>query len=229
MNIAIILASGNGQRMCLNDLPKQFIEIENKPIILYTIEKFLACNQIDKIIVTLPEQKWIDWIKKHPLYKNDDRILFIVGGKTRNDSLLKAREVLGQFNLNENDNIITHDGVRMFVDSEIEKNLEELKRNEIVGTYFPTYDSIAVSNEGNFVDDVLDRTTIFLAQTPQSFKYKYFNKLTSNTDTTDLISWLFLKNKEKVKMVIGSQTNFKITTEFDLFHAQSIIKNSKKW
>ena len=226
MNIAIILASGMGQRMD-SQIPKQFVEINHKPVLMYTIEKFLAYDEIDMMIVPLPSEQWIEFMQTHQTFINDKRIHFIVGGTTRNKSLLKAFKYLEQFNLKDDDNILTHDGVRMFVDSEIKKNLEALKVHDIVGTYLPAIDTVAISKDNTYIDNVPNRNEVLLAQTPQSFKYKYLKTLDVNQDTSDLITWLLQEHHQKVAIVLGSQTNFKITTEWDLFNATNLVFKTK--
>ncbi len=226
MNIAIILASGMGQRMD-SQIPKQFVEINHKPVLMYTIEKFLAYDEIDMMIVPLPSEQWIEFMQTHQTFINDKRIHFIVGGTTRNKSLLKAFKYLEQFNLKDDDNILTHDGVRMFVDSEIKKNLEALKVHDIVGTYLPAIDTVAISKDNTYIDVVPNRNEVLLAQTPQSFKYKYLKTLDVNQDTSDLITWLLQEHHQKVAIVLGSQTNFKITTEWDLFNATNLVFKTK--
>ncbi len=226
MNIAIILASGMGQRMD-SQIPKQFVEINHKPVLMYTIEKFLAYDEIDMMIVPLPSEQWIEFMQTHQTFINDKRIHFIVGGTTRNKSLLKAFKYLEQFDLKDDDNILTHDGVRMFVDSEIEKNLEALKVHDIVGTYLPSIDTVAISKDNTYIDNVPNRKEVLLAQTPQSFKYKYLKTLDINQDTSDLIAWLLQEHHLEVAIVLGSQTNFKITTEWDLFNATNLVFKTK--
>ncbi len=145
----------------MSSTPKQFIEINNKPIVMYPIATFLDCN-IDKVIVTLPSEEWVNWLKEHESFINDERIHLIVGGNTRNDSIIKAINYLETIGINEKDNILTHDAARVLIDKQIIKNhLDALNDNDAVATYIKTSDTIAISNDHKFITSVPNRDNLY--------------------------------------------------------------------
>ena len=116
MIYAQILAAGKGSRMGNVSMPKQFLTIKNKPILIHTLESFILIEEFDKIIVSCPEL-WMehtqDIIKK---YIDDDRIQLVKGGKERNDTLMNSINFIEEnYGLNDDDVIISHDAVRPFV------------------------------------------------------------------------------------------------------------------
>ena len=130
MIYAQILAAGKGTRMGNVNMPKQFLSIKNKPILIHTIEKFILIEDFHKIIISCPEL-WIehtrDIIEK---YVDDDRIEIVAGGKERNDTLINSIHFIEEnYGLNDDDVIISHDAVRPFVTRRIIKeNIEKLKK-----------------------------------------------------------------------------------------------------
>ena len=121
MIYAEILAGGNGRRMGDTDLPKQFMILGTKPIIIHTIEQFLLDQRINKIIVCCPKN-WIsymqDTLKKY--IPEENNIIVVEGGTTRNESIMNGCKYIEEnFDLKDNDIIITHDAVRPFVTKRI--------------------------------------------------------------------------------------------------------------
>ena len=118
MIYAGILAGGIGSRMNISNMPKQFLNIGDKPIIIHTIEKFLLCNKIDKIYVGV-NPDWnsylVDIIEKDYNYLVD-KIVIVDGGKDRNSTILNVISAINNDNkITDDDILITHDAVRPFV------------------------------------------------------------------------------------------------------------------
>ncbi len=221
MNIAIILASGSGSRIKQSKIPKQFIEISNKPIVIHTMERFLSNKNIDKIIVSC-HPEWIDYLSK---YVKDNytsgRINIIKGGKQRNDSIGNAIKFVHDNNIAcDDDVILTHDAVRMFVsDRIINENIDVCKRYGAVDTVVKTIDTIVLSSDGKNIDSIPERDYLYNSQTPQSFRYKILKDIyLSNKikNTTDACRLLLEKHDCIIGMVIGEYENFKITNDVDL-------------
>ena len=162
---AIVLAGGRGKRMNYHK-SKQFIEIKGKPVLVYTLEKFIYNKSIDEVILVLPEDE-VDYCKKEVLQKYSlkvDRI--VIGGKERQDSVFNALEAM-----EKTDIVLIHDGARPFIS---EKIIEEgIKYANIYGAAAPGVtpkDTIKVKNEDNISVDTPDRNTLVAVQTPQCFK-----------------------------------------------------------
>ena len=163
---AIVLAGGRGKRMNYHK-SKQFIEIKGKPVLVYTLEKFIYNKSIDEVILVLPEDE-VDYCKKEVLQKYSlkvDRI--VIGGKERQDSVFNALEAMEKANI-----VLIHDGARPFIS---EKIIEEgIKYANIYGAAAPGVtpkDTIKIKNEDNISVDTPDRNTLVAVQTPQCFKY----------------------------------------------------------
>lgn len=234
MIYAEILAGGKGERMGNVNMPKQFLLINNKPIVIHTIEKFILAPEFVKIIVVVPKE-WINYtndiIKKY-IGKND-RLVVIEGGQDRNESIMNGirfiEEIYGIF---DDDYIVTHDSVRPFLTHRIIKeNIEQVKKYRAVDTVIEAIDTIIESKDGDVISNIPNRSMMYQGQTPQSFHIKtlvnYYNQLTTEkkatlTDACKICS-LF---GEKVKIVKGEVFNIKITTPYDLKVANAFIQES---
>ena len=130
MIFAAILAGGNGTRMGNTEKPKQFLQLGSKPIIIHTIEKFYINNVFEKVIVLTPKE-WINHtnnlIKKY--IPDADNIVVIEGGTLRNDTIMSAINYIEEnYDLSDDDIILTHDSVRPFVTYRIiEENIKAAK------------------------------------------------------------------------------------------------------
>ena len=232
MIYAVILASGIGSRMN-NNIPKQFLMLNNKPIFIYSVETFLKIKEIEKIIICVPN---LYFTKTKELIKNyiglNNKIDIIIGGETRINSLIKGcNYIKDKYPTSKEDIIITHDGVRPFVSKEIIlNNIVECKKYGAVTTAVESSDTIIESLSNNKVTKIPNRSNLLNEQTPQTFNLekliKYYKKLTKDeinnlTDATNI----FILNNRKVSIIKGDYSNIKITREIDLELAKLIIKN----
>lgn len=232
MIYAGILAGGVGSRMGNVPLPKQFLDLDGKPIIVHTVEKFLLTSEFDKIYIATP-QKWIshteDILKKHNI--NDDRIEVVKGGKDRNESIMNIIKSAEKENvIYDEDVIVTHDAVRPFLTHRIIKeNIESVKKYGAVDTVISAADTIIKSKNGDSINSIPIRNEMYQGQTPQSFNINLlrnsYNELSSDDKKimTDACKILVVANKS-VRLVMGELYNIKITTPYDLKVANSIIK-----
>lgn len=232
MIYAIIAAGGIGSRMGNVQLPKQYLLLNDKPIIAHTVSKFFQNEKFKKIIIACPES-WVDYtqdiMNKH--FDNSDKIKVICGGETRNDTLMNAIDFIDETDkLTDDTIIVTHDAVRPFVTNEIiENNITAAITHGATGTYVPTTDTIVYSDNGDFIGDTPDRSKLFNAQTPQCFKAKLLKEIYENLSEkeklilTDACKILTLNNQE-VFMVNGAAHNIKITYPYDLKVAKVLIE-----
>lgn len=214
------------------NMPKQFLTLNNRPIIIHTIEKFMLNNQFDKILVVTPSE-WINYtkdiIKKH--IGQNENIILVEGGKDRNESIMNGiRHITENFGLNDDDIIVTHDAVRPFLTHRIiEENIEAALESGAVDTVVSAVDTIIESEDGNYISNIPKRDIMYQGQTPQSFKIKklveLYNSLTEEQKSilTDACK-IFTLYGEKVKIVKGEVFNIKITTPFDLKVANAMIQ-----
>jgi len=225
-NYAIILASGSGERMNLS-LPKQFMELEGKTVIEYTVEAFEKNNNIHEIIlVTNPHyRKLTEEILSKKNYKKISKIL--KGGKIRRES-----SFIGTASIEEDDaSVLIHDGARPFVSQRIINNcLEALKKHAAVTVALPCVDTIIKIDEENFIESTLDRKYIMRVQTPQGFRAGLIKKAHAmalkeeNLEVTDDCSLIKRYNLSEIYTVPGEERNIKITRPEDILWAKKILE-----
>lgn len=233
MNYGVIVAGGVGKRMGA-DIPKQYMMIGNKPIIVYSIERFVKCNELAKTIVLTPAD-WASYtkelLKKHLTEDMMQRVEVIQGGRLRNDTIMKAINYIeSEYGLDEDTIIVTHDAVRPFVTSRmIKENIEAAKKYGAANTVVAATNTILESKDGETISRIPERMLMYQVQTPQTFKAlelrKTYNMLTENEreELTDAAKIYVLKNKP-VKLVEGENYNIKITYPMDLKIAETLLK-----
>lgn len=233
MIYALILGSGIGSRMGNTTLPKQFLKIGNKPIIIHTIEQFILSTRVNKIIVVVSsdyENYLKDLFKEYKLNNID----IVIGGSDRSSSMINGcNYILDNYAVNDNDIIITHDAVRPFVTSRIiNDNIDKIKNYDAIDTVIPATDTI-VEVDDDIISNIPIRSKMLQGQTPQTFRLKelvsIYNSLSNEEKEilTDACKIYTLKNK-RVGYVKGEIYNLKITTKFDLNVAHSIVKGDIK-
>ena len=218
-NIAIILAGGSGTRFG-GEIPKQFQFLDGKRVIDYSVETFSNHKDIDCIIIVCHR----DWLKI--LKQKYSHFTIIEGGKTRKESSYFGLKACP----NDVNNVLIHDASRPFItDTTISNCIQYLNKYEAVNLSFPVMDSVAYI-EDDMVGSMLDRHSIYLNQTPQSFRYDIILKAHekfSNIDSTDDIT--LAKNMGiKVYNLKGDRNNIKITYKEDLNIGEIIINNQSK-
>lgn len=223
MNGVVIVAAGSGSRM-KRDINKQFIKLDGKEIIAYTIEKFYKSEDIDDIVIVIKENEEKYFIENIINKYGFDNIKLAYGGKERQDSVYN-----GIKKLNRNCEIVLiHDGARPFVNEDIIKNsIEEAKENNAVVVGVPVKDTIkVVDSDGNIVDTP-NRSLLWSVQTPQSFKYEIITRAYEYAYSNDYYgtddAMLVEHIGYNVKMIEGSYDNIKITTEEDLHFGIQIL------
>ena len=219
MNIALIVFAGLGTRIN-SPIPKQFIKIKGKEIVVYTIETFQNSPLIDEIVL-VTNKNYLDLVKNLVKKYSLSKVKHIIpGGNSRQESVK-----LGLVNTeyDSKDNILIHDGDRPLVSELIiRNNVESLKAHDVVCTYIPHAEALShVSNLGRV--KIVDGVRMDV-QTPQSFKYGLIKKyhlereLESFSDDVGL-----LEEDHKVFYLRGSKYNFKITTDVDLKVLESLL------
>jgi D-ribitol-5-phosphate cytidylyltransferase len=232
MIYAEILAGGKGTRMGNIHMPKQFLTLNGKPIIIHTVEKFLLNDRFDKILVMSPKE-WInhtkDILKKY--IGQQDRLVVLEGGADRNETIMNGIDYIKEnYGIFENDVIITHDSVRPFLTHRIiDENIDMAIKYGAVDTVIEAIDTIIQSVDGEVISDIPVRNSMYQGQTPQSFNIlnlvKYFDALTHEQKEilTDACK-IFALNGDKVRLVRGEVFNIKITTPYDLKVANAILQ-----
>lgn len=233
MVLGAILAGGKGTRVGAG-IPKQFLEINNKPIIIMTVDKFVQSNLFDKLYICVNEL-WLDYTKDllNKYYDKNitDNISVITGGIERMMSLLNViNDIVENYGANGDDILITHDAVRPFVSCEILKDsIEQTKLHNVTMASIPVSDTIYKSEEHGLLCSTYDRKKLWIGQTPAGCKMDLFHKVISSYTKEELLkmtgtSQLFVNKGIDIHVSEGSVNNFKITTPKDIEYANFILK-----
>ncbi len=217
----IIVAGGKGLRMG-HDLPKQFIEISGKPVLMRTVEAFYNADSAIKAILVLPAEHvsfWNDLCRKHKFFVP---VKVVEGGDTRFHSVSNGLRYVP-----ENSVVGIHDGVRPFVSAEVIN--ESFKQAALKGGVVPVVDMIDSVREKTGVDSSqsVNRDIYKLVQTPQVFRANELKDAYSvdfDKSFTDDAS-VFERSGRDVFLVNGNRENIKITTPFDLIIAKALTEN----
>lgn len=233
MNIAIIFAGGIGQRLNNgeNSTPKQFLKINDKPIIIRTLELFQAHKDIDKIYISI-HPDYYEYMQELVKYYYITKTSGIVnGGKTGQESIYNALK-LAQKENPQDSIVLIHDGVRPNITEEvITKNIECTKKNGNAITCTSCFETILISENGINPEHVPYRKDTYAAQAPQTFHlgevieaHEITRKTNPNyTDIVDTCTLYKTLNK-KTFMVKGNRGNIKITTIEDLYILRALIR-----
>lgn len=219
--IAVIVAGGSGSRM-ENSIPKQFLLLNNKPVLYYSINSFLQAYDDLEIILVLPEEHVAAGQEIIDAFFDYSRIRITIGGRTRFHSVQNGLQLVTEESI-----LFVHDAVRCLVTVDLIRRCYEAAIEN--GSAIPVIDSKdslrLVTSDGN---EALDRTAVKLVQTPQTFHSKilvpayqidYKDKFTDEATVVEAFGL-------KVRLVEGEENNFKITRPGDLLIAQQLLPAS---
>lgn len=217
-NVAIILGAGNATRM-KTDKSKMLLEIMGSTVIERSVNAFLEISDIDEVIVTVREND----IDAFSNILTDERVTFVIGGKTRQESVKCAVESIDDAEL-----IIIHDGARPFIKTDdIERTIRAAKEYNAAAIGVPVKDTIKIIDDDKMVVKTPERSKLFAVQTPQIFDFNMYKNALEKaekegrdfTDDCQLIEYA----GGKVKIVEGDYSNIKITTPDDIAVAENIL------
>lgn len=231
MNIALILSGGTGTRLG-TDTPKQYLKINDKPILSYCLERFTAHEEIDAIQV-VAASSWqaqiLEWLK--PIDKQQKFRGFSQPGENRQLSILHGLEDIRKYAC-ETDCVLVHDGARPLLTAELVRNcLQAVKGHDGVLPVIPMKDTVYQSKDGRTINSLLERNSIFAGQAPEAFilgKYYEANRrllpekileIKGSTEPAVMAGM-------DIAMIPGDEGNFKITTEQDLERFCQLISGS---
>lgn len=221
----IIAAAGSGSRMQA-DVPKQFLELSGRPLLMHSVSTFRNSPLITRIIVAVSADR-VDstrqLLQRFDLHDEDVRV--VAGGIRRQDSVQNGLRELDD----DIDIVLVHDGARPLVsDSLIRDCCEGINRDGAAIVAVPVKDTIKKQDDAQFVLETVDRSGLWQAQTPQGARRELFEKaykVNGDRDVTDESS-LFEKAGIPVTIVPGEETNLKITRPEDLLVAESIMADT---
>lgn len=221
---AVIVAAGKGVRMNLS-VRKQYLALADRPIIGHTLGVFAECRLINRIFLVVPESDFEfchkEVIAPLELQKN---VKLVPGGRVRQESVYNGLAAIDA----KEGMVVIHDGVRPFVrQDQLAACINEAGGCGACILGIPVSDTLKRVNAAGFIDDTLDRNSVWLAQTPQAFRYTLIREAHekarqagfAGTDDASLVEHL----GRDVKVISGSSRNLKITTPEDLVLAKAII------
>ena len=230
MNIAVIFAGGIGTRMNSKELPKQFLEIYNKPIIVHTIEFFERNENIDGIVVVC-NSDWLDYFNNLIYRFRLEKIKKVVpGGETGQLSIYNGLCVAKEISDDDNTIVLIHDGVRPLINIDlITKNIEDVKKYGSSITSGIVKETIVEIDDNGGIKIVPDRAHSRVAKAPQCFYLKdifnFHKKALSENITTFIDSCTMMHHYGfKLHMTDGPYENIKITTPDDFYTMRAILQ-----
>lgn len=232
MNYAIVIAGGTGSRM-KSDLPKQFIKVKDKPILVYTLESFQNCDYIDCIEVVCID----GWEKEVESYIKDynlSKVKYIVkAGQTVQESIRN-----GVFNLegkcNNDDIVIVHDGIRPIVDNHVLKDvIDKCKQYGNAVTSLPYNEQIFLKNDDISTTQYIPRDTLRRVSTPQAYRFdlideKYHEAFEKKIGIygSSYTNTMMIDLGVKLYFAEGSDRNIKLTTPDDLAIFEAMLNKN---
>lgn len=229
MNIALIFAGGVGKRMNLNGLPKQFLLVNNKPILIHTLEKFQNNSNIDKIIL-VSVSSHINFCKDLiDKYKISKITKIVEGGFTGQESIFNGLNTLRN-EASSNDIVLIHDGVRPVINNKlIDDNIESVKIYGNAISCSPAIETIAMFSN-NVITNIVPRDKCIIAKAPQSF---YYQDIISVHDKARQENYLEAIDSASLMSHYGhelhyvncSPMNIKITTPSDYYIFKGLLES----
>ena len=232
MNYAIILAGGVGQRMRNSGMPKQFLEVFRKPIIIYTLERFEDCLDIDKIVIVC-NSSWIDYMQNLLKKFSIQKVAGVVaGGKDRQGSVENGIAFIEKEGAIDSDIVVIHDGVRPLIQKNIiSENVRVAKKYGSAMTVRPVIESVVITNEDSAkFDDFKKRSDTYSLTAPQTFQLGLLKKAYKDTENVKepiplldaALAHTYLGND--IHIIKENNQNIKITTPEDYYILKAMLE-----
>lgn len=229
---AVVLAAGQGKRM-ESGIQKQFMLLEEKPLIYYALKAFEESEADDVILVTGKEE--VEYCKedivKHFGFSKVRTV--IAGGKERYHSVYEGLKAIQQLDSEDCRMVLIHDGARPFVTKKmIHSCIEGVEQYRACVAGMPVKDTIKITDDEGFAKETPKRSSLWLVQTPQAFEYslvkeaydKMFSDIRYEKGVTDDAMVVESMTDTKVKLIPGDYRNIKITTPEDMILAEALLK-----
>ena len=221
MNIALVLAAGSGTRMN-NELPKQFLMVNEKPLFVYSVQTFQNNPKVDVIVIATNANN-IELVKDYCKQFDLNKVKSVIaGGETRQASVYNGLKEIEKIIKSPKDIILIHDSARPLVsDRIIKESVEACIEFGAVDTVIQASDTIVKSSDDQTIGEILNRQEIYQSQTPQTFEFSIIkdahekalkDQVPNVTDDCKLVMHYGMD----VHFVQGDKLNFKVTTPEDL-------------
>ncbi len=235
MTIALIIAGGSGRRM-QQEIPKQFINVNDKPLIIYTLEAFQKHPEIDGILVVCIDG-WHEILKAYAKQNGISKLKWIVdGGGTGQESIRNGVYALAEI-CKPDDIVVIHDGIRPLVDESVLSDvIVKCRKFGNAVTSMPYNEQIFVKEDEETTRKFIPRETLRRVSTPQAYQYgkllpAYKKAFAEQIGIfgSSYVNTMMCELGETLHFAIGSDKNIKITTQddLDLFKAMLLLKNKE--
>ena len=223
MNVAIIVAAGSGTRFG-SPIPKQFLEIFGKPLLIHTLERFEICAAIDEIVLVISAEEIGNFQTTAGKFNLKKLVNVIAGGKTRAESVFNGFEAVDSSRAKI---VAVHDGARPLVSSEeIAMTIEKARETGAACLVASVTDTIKEISDGK-ITGTIDRAKLRRALTPQAFRYEILKRAFAENEINETVTdecSLVEKLGYEISIVEGSAKNIKVTTKEDFVLAESFLK-----
>ncbi|KAJ8306885.1 hypothetical protein KUTeg_014969 [Tegillarca granosa] len=226
----VLPAGGCGERMSINQ-PKQYCEVLNRPLIVFTLYTFNRIPWIQKIVVTV-SKNYVDYVKGLTQKYGYEKVTVVEGGAARHRSIycgLKALENV----CNQSDIVVIHDAVRIFAEEHLIKEIVmAAKLNGAAGVSRPLVSTVIAVDSEDYIEESLDRNKYRASEMPQAFRYDViktaYDKATDYDFDygTECLLLAYKYTNTKAKIIVGPSNLWKVTYLKDLYAAEGMLKES---
>ncbi len=233
MNFAIILAAGVGQRMRNGGLPKQFLKLQNKPIIIYTLEKFANMADIDKIIIPC-HGAYVEYMEELlEMYHIHKVERVISGGTDRQASLRRGLATIRQLGAKDDDIVIVHDGVRPLIsEAVVRENIRIAGEYGCAVTVHPVTESVVVTAGVQVgIEDFKKRADTYTMTAPQTFRFDILSEIFNDMAPKEYqgmplldAAMLYAAGGGQPHLVKEQNMNLKVTTPEDFYILRAMLE-----
>lgn len=237
MIFAAILAGGKGTRVGAN-VPKQFLDLGGKPILVQTVDVFVRSGMFDIIYISVNEM-WLEHTKelmgKYFTDEQQSMFRYVCGGKERMLSFLNViSDIKQKWGVRKEDMVLSHDAVRPFVTEDILADcIQKTREHRVAMASIPSADTTYYSGREGYLTATYDRKKLFYAQTPHGCMMDLLDEVINSYSTEELLamtgtSQLFVNKNIDVFISLGRPSNLKITTLEDIDFCEYIYKKKNE-
>lgn len=228
-NIAIILSGGTGTRLGGN-VPKQYLEVKGKAIIMYCIETIAKMPEIEEMVICLADE-WKAFMQEE-LHKAGvtKKVLFSQPGEVRQLTIYNALKVLREQGVEDDAIVVIHDAARPLVSEALLRScIGGCQEADGVLPVLPVKDTLYMSKDGNSISALLKRSEIVAGQAPEAFRFGKYLAVHDQMSYEDILkisgsTEIAYKAGLNIKLVPGEELNFKITTTEDLENLKHVLE-----
>lgn len=220
MNTLLLMMGGSGTRFGA-DIPKQYIELENRPIFSYIVEAYQNCSNIDRIVI-VSHESWIDFVQQWVQWLDADKVVSIViGGENRSSSVRNGLNAMTDWAQND-DVILIHDATHPYCDqSSLEKIIHAVHTYGGATLGQAQYDTVYHTTQDGLIEKVVPRQRIISGASPEAFTYGEIYQIYHDADEAELKQMtsagaIALAHNIPMQVIPATELNLKITYPHDM-------------